>query len=171
MEFLQLHSIYYIYLWYWRIPLFMCVWGLYKPEIVIFISTSQITRFDLQCEPRRVTRADGEIVDHHCLILFISIPITFWRQIVVCPFFGYCFFCPLIYGFWLPLWYLQTLLVNISFKSVVDGMEVEILTGHLYTSLYWMDQIFNLEISQCSLDLLQVHFLYLLTCHYRLHVE
>jgi len=32
----------------------------------------------------------------------------------VCPFsVGHCVFCPLIYRFWLPLWYLQTLLKNV----------------------------------------------------------
>jgi hypothetical protein len=32
---------------------------------------------------------------------------------VVCPFsFGHCVFCSSIYGFWLLLWYLQTLLMS-----------------------------------------------------------
>jgi hypothetical protein len=44
---------------------------------------------------------------------FRSVAFVLW--IVVCPFvlflFGHCVFCPSsIYGFWLPLWYLQTLL-------------------------------------------------------------
>ena len=33
--------------------------------------------------------------------------------------FGYCVVCPLIYRFWLPLWYLQTLLVvNVTFYNI-----------------------------------------------------
>jgi hypothetical protein len=32
------------------------------------------------------------------------------RCLSFCPFsFGHCFVCPSIYGFWLPIWYLQTL--------------------------------------------------------------
>jgi len=34
-----------------------------------------------------------------------------YRWLSFCPFsFGHCVACPSIYGFWLPLWYLQTLL-------------------------------------------------------------
>ena len=34
-----------------------------------------------------------------------------YRCLSICPFsFGHCVVCPSIYGFWLPLWYLQTLL-------------------------------------------------------------
>ena len=34
-------------------------------------------------------------------------------SIVACPFsFDHCVVCPSIYGFWLPLWYLQTLLIR-----------------------------------------------------------
>ena len=42
-----------------------------------------------------------------------------------CPFsFGQCIVCPLIYGFWLPLWYLQTFfsvcqLINEKSKNIV----------------------------------------------------
>jgi hypothetical protein len=33
-------------------------------------------------------------------------------KIVVCPFSsGHCVVCPSIYGFWLPLWYIETLLL------------------------------------------------------------
>jgi hypothetical protein len=37
---------------------------------------------------------------------------TFYLQILITPLvsFGHCVVCPSIYGFWLPLWYLQTLL-------------------------------------------------------------
>jgi hypothetical protein len=37
------------------------------------------------------------------------------RCLSFCPFlFGHCVVCPSIYGFWLPLWYLQTLLVQMK---------------------------------------------------------
>jgi hypothetical protein len=38
---------------------------------------------------------------------------------VLCPFsFGHCVVCSSIYGFWLPLWYLQTLLTISSLNSL-----------------------------------------------------
>ena len=37
---------------------------------------------------------------------------------VLCTFsFGHCVVCPLIYGFWLPLWYLQTFLIENSTRG------------------------------------------------------
>ena len=42
-----------------------------------------------------------------CCAVFSSLCGVLW--VVVCPF-GHCVVCPSIYGFWLPLWYLQTLL-------------------------------------------------------------
>jgi hypothetical protein len=44
------------------------------------------------------------------LVLYVCFPD---RYLSFCAFsFGHCVFCSSIYGFWLPLWYLQTLLVN-----------------------------------------------------------
>ena len=50
------------------------------------------------------------------LVGFVLLDLQFYAyvlQIVVCPFsFGHCVVCSSsIYGFWLPLWYLQTLLI------------------------------------------------------------
>ena len=43
------------------------------------------------------------------------------RCLSFCPFtFGHCVVCPsLIYGFWLPLWYLQALLVKVCCKITI----------------------------------------------------
>ena len=36
------------------------------------------------------------------------------RCLSFCPFsFGHCIVCPLIYGFWLPLWFFKTLLISV----------------------------------------------------------
>jgi hypothetical protein len=44
------------------------------------------------------------------------------RCLSFCPFsFGHCVVCPSsIYGFWLPLWYLQTLLYFVLKQSVIQ---------------------------------------------------
>jgi hypothetical protein len=40
------------------------------------------------------------------------------RCLSFCHFsFGHCVICPSIYGFWLPLWYLQTLLLDLIMMS------------------------------------------------------
>ena len=56
----------------------------------------------------------------------------------VCPFyFGHCVVCPSIYGFWLPLWYLQTFLVLFILAivlSVLPSMASDYL-WHLQTFL------------------------------------
>jgi len=45
-------------------------------------------------------------------IMIFSFMCMFCRSlfILLSLFFGHCVFCPSIYGFWFPLWYLQTLL-------------------------------------------------------------
>jgi len=51
------------------------------------------------------------------IVYFCFSGVRFTRFLVLCVmfclsfFFGHCVVCPSIYGFWLPLWYLHTLLV------------------------------------------------------------
>ena len=62
-----------------------------------------------------------------------------------CPFsFGHCAVCPSIYGFWLPLWYLQTFLVlfllAIALSVLLPSMATDYLFGifKLFLSfLFW----------------------------------
>ena len=60
--------------------------------------------------------------------------------------FGHCVVCPSIYGFWLPLWYLQTLLeylpyiiiyifyINFNIACLIDNLN---LCMHNYTEIHW----------------------------------
>jgi hypothetical protein len=49
---------------------------------------------------------------HRCA-LFVYLFLPLWHCLSFCPFsFGHCVVCPSIYGFWLPLWILQTLLIE-----------------------------------------------------------
>jgi hypothetical protein len=59
------------------------------------------------------------------LILFLCLVD---RCLSFCPFsFGHCVVCPSIYGFWLHLWYLQTLLTPERIY-----IEIPVLSAHLY---------------------------------------
>jgi hypothetical protein len=57
------------------------------------------------------------------------------RCLSFCPFtFDHCVVCPLIYWFWLPLWYLQTVIVkNVLFQGIwlneKYGLGVKIIWG------------------------------------------
>jgi len=55
----------------------------------------------------------------------------FCRSLSICPFsFGHCIVCPSIYGFWLPLWYLQSFL-----KTSVHGRKYYFLSN-TYLSIH-----------------------------------
>jgi hypothetical protein len=60
------------------------------------------------------------------------------RCLSFCPFyFGYCVVCSSIYGFWLPLWYLQTLLI--TNRCVLESSESYLFMCILY--VYTMGDI------------------------------
>jgi hypothetical protein len=54
----------------------------------------------------------------HSRFLMGIVLLYLYFYVSFCPFsFGHCVFCPFPnYGFWLPLWYLQTLLIRKVFK-------------------------------------------------------
>jgi hypothetical protein len=48
-----------------------------------------------------------------------------------CPLsFCYCVFCPSIYRFWLPLWYLQTLLTSFIDKTDIPSSQEKLFINH-----------------------------------------
>jgi hypothetical protein len=57
-----------------------------------------------------------------------------------CPFsFGHCVFCPSLYGFWLPLWYIQTLLASRKMMRKLG----KAVNGYIYSSVMVYKVYFN----------------------------
>ena len=78
--------------------------------------------------------------------VYIGVRVTCSLALCVCFvdrclsfFFGHCVVCPFIYGFWLPLWYLQALLGIILYgrnHELVDCYEMSIAQIRIYLFFY-----------------------------------
>jgi hypothetical protein len=62
-----------------------------------------------------------------CVIRSLVLCVCFVdRCLSFCPFsFDHCVVCPSIYGFWLPLWYLQTLLKPVTFLWLSQSQDMD----------------------------------------------
>ena len=65
-----------------------------------------------------------------CRLLFVLLSFFFWPlcclsfdlRLLITPLvsFGHCVVCPLIYGFWLPLWYLFAIVLSVLWSTASD---------------------------------------------------
>jgi hypothetical protein len=109
-------------------------------------------------------------------------------QLRQCPFsFGHCVVCPSIYGFWLPLWYLQTLLqqnplllncgslILVCWRWSFSGIYSEVKVMHWlfviencgYIILHWRN--WKIQLAPLILKILsnmRSHFVYNSRCCY-----
>ena len=58
------------------------------------------------------------------------------RCLSFCPFCGHCVVCPSIYGFWLPLWYLQTLHTHAFFFIITSYLLQQVTCLGLAATLW-----------------------------------
>jgi hypothetical protein len=58
------------------------------------------------------------------VLLYCEYPVLFFMSLFfLCSFsFGHCIVCPLIYGFWFHLWYLQTVLWSVVVMCVLSSL-------------------------------------------------
>ena len=112
----------------------------------VFVSDSTHHFFRNACTKSGSLRfSQFSVVDWFCLFIYIWV-LTFPLEdcsefgnffiTLICPFsFGHCLVCSSsIYGFWLPLWYLQTLLfyeMNIRNIEVKYFIKIDKYTWHL----------------------------------------
>ena len=73
--------------------------------------------------------------------------VMFWRSLFVLLSYGHCVVCPSsIYGFWLPLWYLQTLLTQIPLSVLVNTKRTS-SPSHQYVTCWYNWQITHLALN------------------------
>ena len=79
--------------------------------------TQRVSPVDQELQPFRIIRVHPRLLVGLLLLnLLFSVSCFVDHCLSFCPFFffGHCIFCPsLIYGFWLPLWYLLTIVFSV----------------------------------------------------------
>ena len=101
-------------------------------------------------------RKDSTLSEHKNSPLFCEIPIS-WSLVFWLAFIGRCIVWPSsIYGFWLPLWYLQTLhIVYYRMYSTIVW---------LLSLLFWPLQLYRLSFFVLQLLLNSVNNIYWINC-------
>jgi len=74
------------------------------------------------------------------------------RCLSFCPFFGHCVVCPSIYGLWLPLWYLQTLLTHAFFFIITSYLLQQVTCLGLAATLWEPNDAAEVLAVQGALD-------------------
>ena len=111
------------------------------------------TRWLPHVEPELLTLPE-ELSSPQFLVGFVLLDlfgfcVVFYRSLSTCLFsFGHCIVCPSTYGFWLPLWYLQSLLntsvhgrMYIFFSNTYCRIK-RIFSG-LYLCITWTNSLTN----------------------------
>jgi hypothetical protein len=79
--------------------------------------TQRVSPVDQELQPFRIIRVHPRLLVGLLLLnLLFSVSCFVDHCLSFCPFFffGHCIFCPsLIYGFWLPLWYLLAIVLSV----------------------------------------------------------
>ena len=86
------------------------------------------------------------------------------RLLFVLLSFGHCVVCPLIYGFWLPVWYLQTLLTIGHMKKYI-----KIIFWNHWTN--WTFAELLIKLSKIKLQTILGKFLRSIKCDFLLLIE
>ena len=99
----------------------------------------------MDCSPFRSTRVHPRYSVGACWSIF-SFCAMFCRCFFSFFSFGHCIVCPPIYGFWLPLWYLQILSLSFFFRSLCClSFDLRRLITHLVSSFLnvWNDSLYK----------------------------
>jgi hypothetical protein len=112
-----------------RVTLFLvlCVWFVYvvsrqihNISVISWQSVLLVGEIKGPGKNHRPVSSHWQTLSHnvvHCMFFYF----------IVCPSFGHFVVCPSIYRFWLPLWYLQIFLCNLSKHKIIKWVVMAVI--------------------------------------------